>query len=130
MLPSADEILPALSVGAASVDPVGVHALSRAEARRIAVRAQLLAGARPAGLLDVVRHLTLLQNDLTAAVAPNADLVAWSRLGAAYAPQELRDALEGRALVEFGGMIRPSEDVALYRAEMADWPGRGPLREW
>jgi uncharacterized protein YcaQ len=27
-------------------------------------------------------------------------------------------------------MIRPSEDLALYRAEMADWPARGELREW
>src|SRR5204863_1507714 len=24
----------------------------------------------------------------------------------------------------------PSEDLALYRADMADWPGRGPLRPW
>ena len=27
-------------------------------------------------------------------------------------------------------MIRPSEDLALYRAEMASWPGRGELRDW
>ena len=27
-------------------------------------------------------------------------------------------------------MIRPAEDVALYRADMADWPGRGELRPW
>jgi len=34
----------------------------------------------------VVRHLTLLQLDPTAAIAPNADLVAWSRLGSSYSP--------------------------------------------
>jgi hypothetical protein len=43
----------------------------------------------PTELLDVVRRLTLLQIDPVAAVAPSADLVAWSRLGAAhYAPAD------------------------------------------
>jgi uncharacterized protein len=54
---------------------------SRTDARRVAVRAQLLESQRPPGLVDMVRDLTLLQIDPTAAVAPNADLVAWSRLG-------------------------------------------------
>ena len=107
-----------------------VHQLSRQDARRIAVRAQLLDGQRPADLLDVVRHLTLLQINPTDAVAPSADLVAWSRLGSRYSRLELADALQGRALLELLGMIRPSEDLALYRAEMTDWPGRGELRGW
>jgi uncharacterized protein YcaQ len=50
--------------------------LSREEARQLAVRAQLLDAARPTDLIDLVDHLTLLQIDPTAAVAPNADLVA------------------------------------------------------
>ena len=107
-----------------------VHKLSRQDARRIAVRAQLLDGQRPAELLDLVRHLTLLQINPTDAVAPSADLVAWSRLGSRYSRLELADALEGRALLELLGMIRPSEDLALYRAEMAEWPSRGELRDW
>ena len=98
-----------------------VHELSRVDARRIAVRAQLLDGARPAGLLETVRHLTLLQIDPTAAIAPNADLVAWSRLGSPYSPAELESALKDRALLELLAMIRPSENMALYRAEMAEW---------
>ena len=53
------------------------------------MRAQLLDRPRPAELLDVVRQLTLLQIDPTAAIAPNADLVAWSRLGSSYSPAEL-----------------------------------------
>jgi uncharacterized protein YcaQ len=28
------------------------------------------------------------------------------------------------------GYLRPSEDIALFRAEMSVWPGREPLREW
>ena len=106
------------------------HELSRLDARRIAVRAQLLDGRRPAALLDAVRHLTLLQLDPTAAIAPNADLVAWSRLGSPYSPAELGTALENRALLELYAMIRPSEDLALYRADMAEWYGRGQLRDW
>ena len=107
-----------------------VHELSCTDARRIAVRAQLLDSERPAGLLDLVRHLTLLQIDPTAAIAPNADLVAWSRLGSPYSPAELENALKDRALLELHAMIRPSEDLALYRAEMAGWCQGAELRDW
>ncbi len=78
----------------------------------------------------MVRDLTLLQIDPTAAVAPNADLVAWSRLGSSYSPADLAAALQNRTLIELRAMIRPSEHLALFRAEMADWPGRGELRDW
>lgn len=96
-----------------------VHELSRKDARRIAVKAQLLDRPRPTVLLDVVRHLTLLQLDPTAAIAPNADLVLWSRLGSSYSPAELTRALEQRSLIELNALIRPAEDLALYRARMA-----------
>jgi uncharacterized protein len=109
---------------------VVVHELSRSEARRIAVRAQLLGRDRPADLLGLVRHLTLLQADQTAAVAPSADLVAWSRVGPEYSPGDLAAALRDRTLVELHGLIRPAEDMALYTAEMAEWPGTGPQPDW
>jgi uncharacterized protein YcaQ len=107
-----------------------VHQLSRLDARRVAVRAQFLDGARPTALHDVVRRLTRLQIDPTAAIAPNADLVAWTRLGSSYSPADLELALENRTLIELRAMIRPSEDLTMYRAEMAEWPGREPLRDW
>ncbi|MGI8668064.1 MAG: DNA glycosylase AlkZ-like family protein [Jatrophihabitans sp.] len=107
-----------------------VHELSRAEARRIAVRAQLLDSPKPIDLLDVLRQLTLLQSDATATVAPNADLVLWSRLGSSYSPGELTEAVRDATLVELRGMIRPGEDLALYRAEMAAWPGSGEVAGW
>jgi uncharacterized protein YcaQ len=109
---------------------VTIHHLSRTEARRIAVRAQCLDRNRPLGLLDLVRQLTVLQVDNTAAVAPSADLVLWSRLGSTYSPADLEAALGNQTLVELQGMIRPAEDLTLYRADMADWPGRGELNEW
>ncbi|HEY1488769.1 MAG TPA: crosslink repair DNA glycosylase YcaQ family protein, partial [Micromonosporaceae bacterium] len=99
-----------------------VHQLSRTDARRIAVRAQLLDSPRPMDLIEVVRHLTLLQIEPTAAIAPSADLVLWSRLGSSFEPADLEDALASQRLLELRGMVRPSEDLALYRAEMADWP--------
>ncbi|HEX2362668.1 MAG TPA: crosslink repair DNA glycosylase YcaQ family protein [Jiangellaceae bacterium] len=107
-----------------------MHRLSRADARRVAVRAQLLERQRPTDLHDTVRHLTLLQLDPIAAIAPNADLVAWSRLGSSYSPAELAAALQNRTLIELRALIRPGEDLALYRAEMAEWPGREELRDW
>jgi uncharacterized protein YcaQ len=107
-----------------------VHELSRHEARRIALRAQLLAGDRPDDVMEVVRHLTVVQPDPTKAVAPSADLVLWSRLGPDYDPGELRDALDQQRLIEHQGYIRPSEDIALFRAEMAHWPGTGELTDW
>ena len=107
-----------------------VHQLSRTDARRIAVRAQLLDAERPTDMLDVVRHLTLLQNDPTTHVAPSADLVLWSRLGSSYDPRDLTAALDAQRLIELQMRIRPREDIRLYTAEMAAWPGPGPLREW
>ena len=107
-----------------------MHELTPQQARRIAVRAQLLDGDRPTDLLETVRHLTLLQVEPTAAVAPSAHVVAWSRLGAAYAPSMLDDRVADGSLVELHSMLRPAEDLALYRAEMAAWPGPGELADW
>jgi uncharacterized protein YcaQ len=106
------------------------HVLSRTDARRIAVRAQLLDSPRPVDLLEVVRRLSMLQLDPTASIAPSADLVLWTRLGSSYSPADLRAALERRELVELNALVRPAEDLVLYRAQMADWPGRGELRGW
>ena len=107
-----------------------MHQLSRRDARRIAVRAQALTADRPADLLDVVRRVSLLQLDPIKAIAPSAQLVAWSRLGSAYSPVELDDAMNELSLIELQGSLRPAEDMALHRAEMAVWPGPGTLRPW
>ena len=87
----------------------------------------------PRDLLAVVDRLTFLQLDPTAAVAPSADLVAWSRLGDAYDPAQLQRALErDRTMFEHRAqpvatepmivMVRPMADLGLYLADMAAWP--------
>ncbi len=94
-----------------------MHRLTKAEARRIAVRAQLLDAPRPTDLLTVVRRLTLLQIDPTATIAPSADLVAWSRLGSKYQPTDLTQSLEhDRTLFEHNALVRHMSDLGLYLA--------------
>ena len=94
-----------------------VHRLTKEEARRIAVRAQLRDAPRPTDLVEVVRQLNLLQIDPTAAIAPSADLVAWSRLGSGYRRADLRKALEvDRTLFEHNALVRPMSDVGLVLA--------------
>ena len=105
--------------------------LSKAEARRIAIRAQLLDARRPTDLVDLVAHLTFLQIDPTAAIAPAADLVAWSRLGSAYRPDHLKRALEEECtLFELDALVRPMSDVGLYLAGASDRPSYERSRTW
>ena len=106
-----------------------VHELSRRDARRIAVRAQLLTEPRPTDLREVAQRLAIVQVDLTAAVAPHADLVFWSRLGSAYSPDDVDAAVAAQSLVEFQGYLRPGADLAQLRGAMAAW-GTGDLEGW
>lgn len=120
-----------MSAPAASVAAVDdVLRLSAVDARRVAVRAQLLTAPRPDDVLEVLRHLTVLQLDPTRAVAASPDLVLWSRLGSAYDPRELTRLVDTQRVVELGGLLRPAEDVALFRAAMQAWPGGLDPRPW
>jgi uncharacterized protein len=91
--------------------------VSLTDARRIAVRAQLLDGSAT-GVLDTVRRLGLLQLDPIATVAPAQHLVLWSRLGG-HDPADLDRLLwEERRLVEFDAFVYPIESLPLLRARM------------
>ncbi|GHF21379.1 hypothetical protein GCM10011600_22820 [Pseudolysinimonas yzui] len=95
------------------------------------MRAQLLDAARPASVVDVVRGLNVIQRYPYADIAPSADLVLWSRIGARYEPDDLQRALEvDRSLLELDGMIRPMEDLALFLAQFALPPKYAKTREW
>ncbi len=92
--------------------------VSPEEARRIAVRAQLLDGSATT-VLDTVRRLGFLQLDPIATVAPAQHLVLWSRLGAGYDRTELDRLLwEERRLFEFDAFVYPIESLPLIRARI------------
>lgn len=108
-----------------------MHRLDRGQARRIAVRAQLLAEPRPAGILETIDALTLVNIDPTAAVAPSADHVLWSRLGWPYRSADLTRAIEvDRVVFEWAGFLRPMADLPLYRPLMHAWPPYREHRDW
>ena len=89
-----------------------VHQLSRTDARRVALRAQLLDGSRPGDLLDTVRRLTLLQLDPTAAVARNADLVVFvGGLGPAREAVSVRRTGGAELLVTDGPYLETKEHI-------------------
>lgn len=115
----------------ASVTRMATHRLSLDQARGIAVHAQLLDLPRPTDLVATVERLTILQIDPTAAIAPNADLVLWSRLGATYAPADLTTAIErDRRLVETVAYIRHPRDVAAVIAEVRDGQPYPAMAQW
>ncbi|HEY6067841.1 MAG TPA: crosslink repair DNA glycosylase YcaQ family protein [Gaiellaceae bacterium] len=91
--------------------------VSLAQARRIAVRAQLLDGTA-SGIVETVRQLGYLQLDPIATVATPQRLVLWSRLGAFDDAEFDRLLWHERKLFEWGAFIWTIEDLPLIRARM------------
>jgi len=107
-----------------------VHRLTLQEARRIAVRAQLLDAVEPIELVELVEHLGLLQLDPVSAIAPSADLVAWSRLGAGYDAGLLTRAVEvDRTLTELIAEIRSTRQLPIYLGFTA-WGASSGAQRW
>ena len=87
------------------------------EARRIAVRAQLLDGSA-ATVLDTVRRLGFLQLDPISTVATPQHLVLWSRLGS-YDVAELERLLwVEKKLYEWNAFIWPEDALPYLQARM------------
>lgn len=105
--------------------------LSGDDARRLAVRAQLLSAERPAGIVETVYGLTAVNIEPTAAIAASAELILWSRLGEPFRPADLTRAVEvERDLFEWGGFYRLMSDLPLLRADMRRRPDYPAAREW
>lgn len=107
------------------------HQLTRDEARRIAVRAQLLDAGRPGDVVEVAEELCAVKIDPTATIAPAEHTILWSRIGEAYDPIQLSKAVESdRLLFEFDGAFRPVSLLPLMLPAMGRWPRRPSSREW
>lgn len=103
-------------------------AVSLAQARRIAVHAQLLDGTAT-DVLETIRRLGYLQIDPISTVAPPQYLVLWSRLSAFDRSELDRLLWEKRKLIEWRAFIWPMEDLPLLRARMGRTLNRN-AREW
>jgi len=108
-----------------------VHTLTRERARRVAVQAQLLTADRPAGIVETIDALGVVNIEPTAAIAPSADLILWSRLGWPYQPSDLlRLEVEDRAVFEWNGFYRTMADLAIVVPDMKQRPRYAQPREW
>lgn len=113
-----------------------MRTLTLTEARRLAILGTMLAGPRPASLLEVVERLGKVQVDPTAVVARAEQLTIWSRFGS-YDRADLRKLIEDepRQLFEYLAFLVPTADLPLHRPAMLRYPRqqytRGQyVREW
>jgi uncharacterized protein YcaQ len=103
--------------------------LSLAQARRIAVRAQLLDGAA-SDVLTTVRQLGFLQVDPISVVAPPQHLVLWSRLGPFDRSELDRLLWTKKRLFEWNAFIWPIELLPFIRSRMREPWGRYKWQRW
>lgn len=80
--------------------------LTRDQARRLAVRAQLLDADRPGDVVEVIEQSGWIKIDPTATIMTAEQASLWSRIGWGYEPGQLRKAVEDdRLAFEFDGGI-------------------------
>jgi len=119
-----------VTIRAATLDPV-THRLTPDQARRIAVRAQLLDADRPGDVVGVAEQLGAIKIDPTSTIATAEHTILWSRIGSTYESLQLSKAAEiDRLLFEFDGSFRPVSLLPLMLPAMRLWPRRPRTREW
>jgi uncharacterized protein len=107
------------------------HQLTRDQARRIVVRAQLLDADRPGDVVQVAEELGAIKIDPTATIAPAEHTILWSRIGEAYDPIQLSKAVEhDRLLFEYDGSFRPVSLLPLMLPTMRRGPQRQSNIDW
>src|SRR4051794_29741711 len=108
-----------------------VHRLTRDQARRIAVQAQLLEADRPDDVVGIAEQLGAVKIDPTATIAPAEHTILWSRIGSGYDRGQLAKTVEAdRLLFEFDGAFRPVSLLPLMLPAMRRWPRRESSRQW
>jgi hypothetical protein len=107
------------------------HRLTLDEARRIAVRAQLLDADRPAHPVEVAEQLGAIKIDPTSVIAPCEHTMLWTRIGFPYEPGQLsKAAWEDRLLFELDGAYRPMGLLPHLLVELRRWTQRDRVRDW
>jgi uncharacterized protein YcaQ len=96
--------------------------LTLADARKLAVAAQLLDAPRPRSILAIVEWLGSLQMDPTSAVARSERLVLWSRLGNYDLAELDRLRWETHELFDYWAHIVPASDYVIHRETMRRYP--------
>jgi hypothetical protein len=104
------------------------RSISRRDARRAAIRGQLLQAPRPTSIDEVVHGLGMVQLDPTAVVARTEHLVLFGRLGRRFRVTDLERLLwQDRTLFEYWVHIVPAADLPIHRVSMRRYPLGGPL---
>ncbi|GLJ81133.1 DNA glycosylase AlkZ-like family protein [Microbacterium imperiale] len=107
------------------------HRLTREQARRIIVRAQLLEADRPGDVVEVAEQLGAIKIDPTAVLAPSEQTIPWTRIGWGYEPGQLTKAVEDdRQLFEYAGSFYPASVLPLMRVRMRSRPLRESAAAW
>lgn len=108
-----------------------MHVLSQDDARRLAVRAQLLDAQRPGDVVEVAEQLGSIKIDPTATIAPSEQTIPWSRIGWAYEPGQLTKAVEtDRLLFEHDGQFHAASLMPAMVARMRGRVFRAQASEW
>ncbi|ALJ19423.1 DNA glycosylase AlkZ-like family protein [Microbacterium sp. No. 7] len=107
------------------------HRLSRDDARRLVVRAQLLDAERPGDVVEVAEQLGAIKIDPTATIAPSEQTIPWSRIGWSYEPGQLTKAVEtDRQLFEHDGQFHPVSMLAPLVATLRGRQLRAGTQAW
>ncbi len=108
-----------------------MHQLSRDDARRLVVRAQLLDADRPGDVVEVAEQLAAVKIDPTATIATSEHTILFSRIGWSYEPGQLRKAVEqDRLLFEHDGHFHAGSLLAARVARMRGRVFRAQASEW
>lgn len=108
-----------------------MHQLTRDDARRLVVRAQLLDAQRPGDVVEVAEQLGSIKIDPTATIAPAEQAVPWARIGWSYEPGQLTKAVEhDRLLFEHDGQFHAATLLPAMLARMRGRVFRAKASEW
>lgn len=107
------------------------HVLSHDDARRLAVRAQLLDADRPGDVVEVAEQIGSIKIDPTSVLSTSEHMVPWARIGWSYEPGQLTKAVErDRAMFEFDGQFHAASLRQAMVTRMRGYEFRAATSDW